>query len=153
MNSHNRRSLKNMILIPLSKKQPSDLEIGQDVVFLIYLVSLLKKKIRICYRRDIFPQKMRQNKYKSESRGFQKLTFKLPLTFLYQNLLQRKNNSWHCSETLRFKKGTCFCQRVISLDGLSITISFPLSQSEWHQSGKCKIWRLFFIKKLLQTQL
>ena len=97
-------------------------------------------------------QKMRQNKLKSESRGFQKLTFKLPLTFLYQNLLQRKNNSWHCSETLRFKKGTCFCQRAISLDGSSITISFPLSQSEWHQSGECKIWRLFFIKKIVTNR-
>ena len=43
-------------------------------------------------------------------------------------------------------------QRAISLDGSSLTISFPLSQSEWHQSGECKIWRLFFIKKIVTNR-
>ena len=51
------------------------------------------------------------------------------------------------------KKKLVLCQRANSLDGSSITISFPLSQSEWHQSGESKIWPLFFIKNLLRTEL
>ena len=40
----------------------------------------------------------------------------------------------------------------ISLNGSSINISFPLSQSEWHQSGESKIWPLFFIKKIVTNR-
>ena len=40
----------------------------------------------------------------------------------------------------------------ISLDSSSINISFPLSQSEWHQSGESKIWSLFFIKKIVTNR-
>ena len=55
-------------------------------------------------------------------------------------------------KTIRDMQGTCFCQRAISLDGSSINISFPLSQSEWHQSGESKIWPLFFIKKIVTNR-